>query len=568
MSPAAIVLAAVTLVVAATLAIGAIGLRVSRTTRDFYVASRVVSPRANASAVSGEYLSAASFLGVAGLVLVGGVQMLWFPIGYTAGYLALLCLVAAPLRRSGAYTLPDFAQWRLGKPRVRRVSALLVVGVGWLYLLPQLQGAGLALRSVVGTPRIVGSVLVAGVVLLNVLAGGMRSVTLVQVFQYWLKVVAISIPLLLLAGHWATDQYDNLGGPPIATETVTVTTTESLRLRAGEPTTITVDGVVDGHPMSGPLTMAAGERVLVGKGATITLTPGQSVPAAVTAGAAPELDPTQSRPSEALYRTYSLLLALTLGTMGLPHVLVRFYTNPDGRDARRTAATVVGLLGLFYAFPPLYGVMGRRFAPDLLITGRADAVVLDLPRRLIGEPWASVLVALLVGGAVAAFLATSSGIVVAVSGVRGYNLSGVAMFRLSALVAVLVPLALSMLTPRASLAGTVSLVFAVAASTFGPLLLLGVWWRGLTADGAVAGLLVGGTASIGAVVVSLLPLEPPSLVAALLAQPAAWSIPLTFATMIVGSRMTGKTVPAHVNAVMARLHSPERAPHTSTVTGR
>jgi cation/acetate symporter len=70
------------------------------------------------------------------------------------------------------------------------------------------------------------------------------------------------------------------------------------------------------------------------------------------------------------------------------------------------------------------------------------------------------------------------------------------------------------------------------------------------------------------VVVSLLPLEPPSLVAALLAQPAAWSIPLTFATMIVGSRMTGKTVPAHVNAVMARLHSPERAPHTSTVTGR
>src|ERR1041384_7833048 len=137
---------AVALVVVATVLVGAFGLRISRTTSDFYVASRTVGPRLNAAAISGEYLSAASFLGIAGLVLVSGVDMLWFPVGYTAGYLLLLVLVAAPLRRSGAYTLPDFAEARLESPTTRRVAAVLVVAIGWLYLLPQFVGAGLTLE--------------------------------------------------------------------------------------------------------------------------------------------------------------------------------------------------------------------------------------------------------------------------------------------------------------------------------------------------------------------------------------------------------------------------------------
>jgi len=123
-------LVAVLLVTVTTLAIGTWGLRFSRTTSDFFVASRSVNPRLNASAIGGEYLSAASFLGVAGLLLVGGAQMLWYPVGWTAGYLVLLVLVAAPLRRSGAYTLPDFAEARLGSRVVRLACSLLVVGVG------------------------------------------------------------------------------------------------------------------------------------------------------------------------------------------------------------------------------------------------------------------------------------------------------------------------------------------------------------------------------------------------------------------------------------------------------
>src|SRR5438309_2914537 len=103
MSPA-ISVTAIGLVVVATIGIGAFGLRISRTTSDFYVASRTVSPLWNASAIGGEYLSAASFLGVAGLILAYGADMLWLPVGFTGGYLIMLALVAAPLRRSGVYT--------------------------------------------------------------------------------------------------------------------------------------------------------------------------------------------------------------------------------------------------------------------------------------------------------------------------------------------------------------------------------------------------------------------------------------------------------------------------------
>ena len=200
---------AVVLVTVATLAIGTWGLRFSRTTSDFFVASRTVRPALNASAIGGEYLSAASFLGVAGLVLAFGADMLWYPVGWTAGYLVLLVLVAAPLRRSGAYTLPDFAEARLASPRVRAASSLLVVAIGWLYLLPQFQGAGLVMEAALGAPRWLGAVVVAVVVLVNVLSGGMRSITFVQAFQYWLKLTALLVPAVVLLGVWVDDGAPN-----------------------------------------------------------------------------------------------------------------------------------------------------------------------------------------------------------------------------------------------------------------------------------------------------------------------------------------------------------------------
>jgi Na+(H+)/acetate symporter ActP len=149
----------------------------TRSTSNFLVASRTVGPRWNAAAISGECLSAASFLGIAGLVFRGGVDALWYPVGFTAGYLALLLFVAAPLRRSGAYTLPDFAEVRLGSVGLRRVCAAFVIIIGWLYLVPQLQGAGLAVAMVSSYPRWAGAAVVMVIVTFNIYTGWMRSIT-------------------------------------------------------------------------------------------------------------------------------------------------------------------------------------------------------------------------------------------------------------------------------------------------------------------------------------------------------------------------------------------------------
>ena len=207
MSSAAVI-AGMTATVVATIALAGFSSRVARTTGDFYVAARSVPAWWNASAISGEYLSAASFLGVAGLIMVGGADAVWFPVGYAVGYVLLLALVSAPLRRSGAYTLPDFCEARLRSSTVRLAASVLVVVIGWLYVVPQLQGAGRALQTILGTPIWLGGVLVALTVLVVIVGGGMRSVTMVQGFQYWLKLVAIMLPALFLLAAWRLD-----GGP-------------------------------------------------------------------------------------------------------------------------------------------------------------------------------------------------------------------------------------------------------------------------------------------------------------------------------------------------------------------
>jgi Na+(H+)/acetate symporter ActP len=485
----ALAVAAMLLVSLATLAVGALGLRLSRTTSDFYVASRAVGPALNASAISGEYLSAASFLGVAGLVLLRGADMLWYPVGWTAGYLLLLIFVAAPLRRSRAYTLPDFAEFRVESLVARRVAGALVVLIGVFYLVPQFQGAGLTLRTLTGAPTWVGAVVVALVVLVNVVSGGMRSITIAQAFQYWLKLVALLLPLAFMLVRWHGD-----GSP-------------SGRLHVS-------DWV---EPMRGP---------------------------------------------HATYLVYSLILATFLGTMGLPHVVVRFYTNRDGRAARRTTLAVLAMLSGFYLLPTLYGVLGRVFAPDLIAKGRTDAVVLELPQRVFGGTGGDLLTALLCAGAFAAFLSTSSGLVVSVGGVLGQDLLGrrfdpVPAFRLAGVLAALTTLVLALLSSGVAVAHAVELAFAVAASTFCPLLLLGIWWRGLTAAGAVAGMVVGGTLSASAVVSVMLWRSPDGWLGAVIAQPALCTVPLAFGTMIMVSLGTRSRLPVHLGRTMVRLHTPE-----------
>ncbi|MYV52863.1 cation acetate symporter [Streptomyces sp. SID3212] len=477
--------AAVAVVVVATVLVGGFGLRISRTTSDFYVASRTVRPALNAAAISGEYLSAASFLGVAGLVLLHGPDMLWYPVGYTAGYLVLLVFVAAPLRRSGAYTLPDFAEGRLESRPVRRLVSVFVVGAGWLYLIPQLQGAGLTLKILTGAPYWFGGVLVAVVVVVAVAAGGMRSITFVQAFQYWLKLTALLVPAIFLLLAWQGD------GRPRVDLALT-----SVAVRADHP----------------------------------------------------------------LYATYGLIVATFLGTMGLPHVVVRFYTSPNGRAARRTTVVVLALVGAFYLLPPVYGALGRLYVPELPYGTDADAAVLLLPERAVGGLGGELLGALVAGGAFAAFLSTASGLTMAVAGVLTQDVlpsRGVRHFRLATPLAMAVPLGGSLLVSGMPVADSVGMAFAVSASSFCPLLVLGIWWRRLTPPGAVAGLLLGGGLAFVATLVTVSGAVRSGWPHALLAWPAVWSVPVGFLAMILVSLATRSRIPPGTNAAMTRFHLPE-----------
>lgn len=565
MTGAPLTAAALLASVVATIAIGAYGVRLSRTTSDFLVASRSVGPQWNAAAISGEYLSAASFLGVAGLIAKYGADALWYPVGFTAGYLGVLLFVAAPLRRSGAYTVPDFAEFRLGSARLRKVAMLVVVMICLFYLAPQYQGAGLALKTLLGVPVWVGPLLVAAIVITNVVAGGMRSITFVQAFQYWLKLTAVAVPALALLGLFVSDRGE-LGGPlpPTVQQQTTVQIDTDVMVQVIEPAGITVTGDLDGRHVESARITAPGQHTL-GAGTTLTLAAGAATPVvAGTPGTGGEWIASGGGlgGGHPLYQVLSIIVATFLGTMGLPHVLVRFYTNPDGRAARRTALAVVALLSVFYFFPILLGVFSRLYVPQLLITGTADAAVLLAPGAAVGGIGGQLLAALVAAGAIAAFLATSSGLLISIAGALATDVlrGRVRDFRIAAVVGGLIPIPLSLMVSGLELSRSVGLAFAVAASTLCPLLVLGIWWRGLTAVGAACGLVVGGCVCGGAVLVAITGGVDDAVLggwpAVMVGYPAAVSVPIAFLTMIVVSLFTRPT--PGVAQIFARMHVPER----------
>ena len=561
---------AVVAVAAGAIGLGIWGVRLVRTTSDLYVASRAVTPWWNAAAISGEYLSAASFLGIAGLGMKLGASVLWLPLGFAAGYLALLLFVAAPLRRFGSYTIPDFAEARLSSPRVRLVAAAVVLTIGGFYLVPQLKGAGLTIGIVAGTPYWVGVVAVAALVALTVALGGMRGVTYVQAYQYWVKTFGIALPAcLLLIYLGGLPERAALFGQelPRAPESGLVVQLDSAQeVEFPEAASYSLDGR--------SFRAAAGDERVLPAG-RLVLPPGTAVPIAdggsVERGSEWAEPVERSGPASPVF-VYSLLLATFLGTMGLPHILVRFYTNPDGSAARRTTVRVLGLLGVFYLFPAVYAALGRVLTPELYVSGETDSVVLELPEAAWPGLGGELLAALTAAGAFAAFTSTSSGLLVSMAGTlshdvrrRGRGPAGGAgehpvermrRFRYAAVGAMVVPALIALAARGLDISVLVGWAFALAASTFCPLFLLGIWWRGLTARGAIAGMAAGGLVASSGIVATLVAEPSPTVLGALLAQPAVLSVPVAFVTMIVVS-LTDREQPAGTEETMLALHGPE-----------
>ena len=697
--------------VAVTIWMGFRSAKQSKTASDFFVAGRSVSVGWNASAISGEYLSAASFMGVAGMVMSSGYDALWYPVCYACGYLFLLLFIAGPLRRFGAYTIPDFAEGRFDSPLFRKIAVVFVLFIGFFYTMPQMKGAGTTLAYIFpGLPYWVGVLLVGAVITLNVALGGMKGITLVQAFQYWAKMFAISVPIFVLMavyGHYGK-QIDANGGnewsksrPVIAASPISRSGTNLIftpeaqayidsvrpvervplppkapvdatwlnpfgplttkaakaakpKLSFNEPldryegpgissllheagpgaednfrsqrtffltnTTYTAaylvhywrylqkDAVIglssnlgsinidwrQSSPMSAPEMSAFVVSVLESNGVAVVLESRKHLKAFLRSDAV--ITPIDPRPYSLLY-TYSLIIAIVCGTAGLPHILVRFYTNPDGVAAKRTTMWVMILIGVFYVFPPVFGVIGRNLLPELYSGVGAkgtDKIVLELP-RIISERYGvlgSILSGITCAGAFAAFMSTFSGLLVSMTGALAHDVYGrmlnpkataeqrMKMFKWCAVLIGGVAVLLGSFVEPLEINFMVGQAFAIAAASYFPLLFMAVWWRKLTMKGAATGMLTGGlSALVGISLTSfstlasapgktgeLFALFKPlndfwaahPLLRILCEQPAIWAVPLAIILMVIVSKLTSKDVPEDIRMKMLVLHAPEK----------
>jgi len=297
---------------------------------------------------------------------------------------------------------------------------------------------------------------------------------------------------------------------------------------------------------------------------------------------------------------------LVCGTAGLPHILVRFYTNPDGVAAKRTTMWVMILIGVFYVFPPVFGALGRNVMPELYngLSGvkGTDGIVLRLP-TVLSERFGvlgSILSGVTCAGAFAAFMSTFSGLLVSMTGAMAHDVYGrilrpqstpverMRMFKVAAVGIGLTAIGLGTLVENFEINFMVGQAFAIAASSYFPLLFMAVWWRNLTMKGAATGMLTGGLLAVGAISLTSYTTfvttmaakygakELPGWLGSLKAhslegywaahplqrilceQPALWAVPTAIILMIVVSKLTRRDVPSDIRLKMLVLHAPEK----------
>lgn len=552
-----------------------------------------------AAGTGGETICAPAFVGIAGMVLADGAGMLWLPVGLLAGYVVLATLISAPLHRSRARTLGEFVQWRLASPPVRFMTGACVWCTGWLYLLPQLYGAGVTLRAATGAPRWAGGVAVAGGALVVVLRARGTGRRRASARWFWMGLALMAVPAVAMVAVWWSHAGPDpmLTGLPAFLQVTSVVLDLDTVVRVPVDTRVGFAGVLDHERYDGDdVVLVAGTHVIA-EGSRLTFPAGAPVPHAewlpIKDGPGWAMPwPTGDHPLVALG---SLLVVLVLGTLGLPHLPGGIHGGgggDDGRSARRAAALVPVLLSMFLAFPALYGALGRLYTPGLLLTGQVDAVLVSLPRHLLDPPYGEAVSVVLAAGALVAFTASAGAVAGALARTvsprpspamescsAGERAAGVARARRAfrrfrafraargggtvtfvagVVVALCVP---AVLLEQARPHGSMQLVlaaFMVAACTLCPLLVLAVWWRGLTAAGAAAGLAVGGGLGGHLALSQILGC---SFDGPLMTMPSGLPLPLIppmiLLVMAVASVATRRRIPADADRLMATLHLPD-----------
>lgn len=447
----------------------------ARATSDFYVAGRGVPPVFNGMAIGADWMSAASFIGMAGTIMLLGYDGLAYIMGWTGGYLLLTFLLAPQLRKYGRYTVPEFIGDRYNSHTARVIAAICTIVISFTYSIGQLSGSGVVIGRLFEIDAKLGTMI--GVVLIAFYAafGGMKGITWTQVAQYIILIIAYLIPVIFM----------------------------SLQLT------------------NNPLPwISYGE--LVGKMGELDRELG------ISEYFAPFTNGTK-------WQFLALMFTLMAGTAGLPHVIVRFYTVSTMKAARWSGAWALLFIGLLYLSAPAYAAFSR----FILMTKVAGSSISELPawtktwvdtgKLQLADgngdgilQWSELIISndivvmatpeianlgvfvigLVAAGAMAAALSTAGGLMIAISSSFAHDIfyrvwkpnstekTRLSVARWSIVVATLLA-GLIALNPPGAITQIVAWAFALATGTFFPALVLGVWWKRSNAKGVISGLLVG-----------------------------------------------------------------------------
>ena len=472
-------------------------------TNDFYVAGHDVHPVFNGMATAADWMSAASFMSMAGIIAFSGYDGSVYLMGWTGGYVLLALLLAPYLRKFGKFTVPDFIGDRYYSQTARIVAVICALFVSFTYIAGQMRGVGIAFSNFLDVPIEIGVVVGSIVVLFYAVLGGMKGVTYTQVAQYCVLIFAFMVPAIFLSLQ--------ITGSPI-------------------PQLGFVGNAQDGTPLLQNL-----DQTLTELGFS-----------AYTEGTKARID------------VFAITLALMVGTAGLPHVIIRFFTVPRASDARRSAGYALAFIAILYATAPAVAVFARSNFIDTVhqseysqevrqgeaeaadqgagatpqwfynwertglleftdkdgdgrIRYAADAEVnevtkLDQDIFVLANPEIGGLpawvIGLVVAGGLAAALSTAAGLLMVISSAVSHDLCKKVLFkgmsdkrellvaRLAAVVAVLIAI-LAGIYPPGFVAAVVAFAFGLAAASFFPAIFLGIFWKRFNMPGAVTGMICG-----------------------------------------------------------------------------
>lgn len=440
----------------------------AKDTTDYYAAGRKISVVSSGMAIGSNWMSAASFLGMAGMMYGFGYNGLAYVVGWTGGYVLLMVLMAGQIRKYGKFTAPDFIGDRYYSQGLRASSAVFTILISFAYCVGQFGGVGLMFKWILGINYFWSVIIGGSVVVLYTMLSGMIGATKNMVIQYIILIIAFLVPTFILTFKfdyfWLLPQF---GYGTIVSDIVT-----------GIPSPNLANGIA--------LLNAYGHDV------AMTASPEFAMP----------WDPSTGTTA---FQWFAICFSLMVGTAGLPHVLQRFYVTPTIRDARLSCVWGLFFICLLYWSAPIYSAFGKILSSSPEVGKLAsDAIVVYTAQLGDVHP---LIVGLLAAGAVSAAFSTISGLLVAGSSAFSHdiyvkifnpkaspkmqlNVARLGLVFMGVIVCVVALMNLGMI------AQLVAVAFSMAACTIFPLFLLGIWWSGSNRAGGTAGMIVGITISL------------------------------------------------------------------------